>query len=319
MSNQQMVHSQRNNRFPTMRSPISQISDNVWKWLLLLPAIIIVMLLLLGPVLWTLYAAFTDMHLYRPAHIPTSFVGLQNFEKLISDAPFWRTVRNTVVFMLGVVPTQMILGLILAVSLHNVSMGRKFFRTWFLLPMMLSPVVVAFIAGRMMFAEDIGPINYLLRSIGMDGIPWLTDPNWAMVTLILVDVWQWSSFMFLMLMAGLQGVSPDLLEAARVDGANAWQGFRFITIPLIMPIAFTALLIRMIDAFRVVDIVMTLTGGGPGQATETVSVAIFRSGVKGGDLAFGSSQAYLLVIILMIIGGIFIYTMRHTLAEERSN
>ena len=204
------------------------------------------------------------MHLYRPPNVATEFVGFENFEKLIDNKPFWRTVRNTVVFMLGVVPTQMILGMILAVSLNNVTRGRKFFRTWFLLPMMLSPVVVAFVAGRMMFQEDIGPINYILNDLGIDSIPWLTDRYWSMVTLIIVDVWQWSSFMFLMLMAGLQGVPPDLLEAARVDGANPWQGFRFITIPIIMPIAVTALLIRIIDAFRVVDIVMTLTGGGAG-------------------------------------------------------
>ena len=218
--------------------------------------------------------------------------------------------------MLGVVPTQLVLGMALALSLNNIQVGRKFFRTWFLLPMMLSPVVVAFIAGRMMFQEDIGPINYFLRGLGVDGIPWLTDPNWSMVTLIIVDVWQWSSFMFLMIMAGLQGVPHDLLEAARVDGANIWQGFRFITLPLVMPILITALLIRIIDAFRVVDIVMTLTGGGPGQATETVSVAIFRSGVKGGDLAFGSSQAYFLVLIMLVFGGAFIFVSRRTLSQN---
>lgn len=319
MSNKQVAHVNGTSMSPTIRSHRFHMSDRVWKWLLLLPAIVIVLVLLLGPTLWTLYAAFTDMHLYRPAYIPTEFIGLKNFEKLVANDSFWRTVRNTFVFMLGVVPTQMLLGMALAVSLNNVKAGRKFFRTWFLLPMMLSPVVVAFIAGRMMFQEDIGPINFFLHSIGIDGIPWLTDPNWSMVTLILVDVWQWSSFMFLMLMAGLQGVSPDLLEAARVDGANAWQGFRFITIPIIMPIAFTALLIRMIDAFRVVDIVMTLTGGGPGQATETVSVAIFRTGVKGGDLAFGSSQAYFLVLILLVVGGAFLFMMRRTIAQDIVN
>ena len=317
MANNPIVDVGRNQRWLLLRSSIPSFSDRSWKWFLLLPAVIIVLVLLLGPTLWTLYAAFTDMHLYRPPQIETSFVGLKNFEKLIQNAPFWRTVRNTIVFMLGVVPTQMILGMILAVSLNNVTRGRKFFRTWFLLPMMLSPVVVAFVAGRMMFQEDIGPINFFLREIGMQGVPWLTDPNWSMVSLILVDVWQWSSFMFLMLMAGLQGVPPDLLEAARVDGANAWQGFRRITLPIIMPITITALLIRIIDAFRVVDIVMTLTGGGPGQATETVSVTIFRTGVKGGDLAFGSSQAYLLVLFMLVFGGAFMFMMRRTIGQSR--
>ena len=292
------------------------MTEHRWKWLLLLPAIVIVVLLLAGPTIWTLGAAFTDMHLFRPQHIETEFIGLKNFQKLIENKSFWRTVKNTFVFMFAVVPLQLLLGMTLALSLNNIRRGRKFFRTWFLLPMMMSPVVVAFIVGRMMFAEDIGPINYLLRNIGFDGIPWLTDPVWAMVTLVLVDVWQWSSFMFLMLMAGLMGIPPELYEAASIDGASSWRSFWYITIPLMLPVTVTALLIRMIDAFRVVDIVMTLTGGGPGQATETVSVAIYRAGVKGGDLAFGSSQAYFLVLVMLLVGGAFLYFMRRSLAES---
>jgi multiple sugar transport system permease protein len=137
-----------------------------------------------------------------------------------------------------------------------------------------------------------------------------------MVALIIIDVWQWSSFMVLMLMAGLQGVPPDLHEAASVDGATAWQSFWRITLPLLMPIMITALLIRIIDAFKVVDIIMTLTGGGPGQSTESVTLAIYRIGVKGGDLAFGSSQAYFLLLIMLIFGGAFIYMTRRGMEQK---
>jgi len=220
-----------------------------------------------------------------------------------------------VVFMLGVVPLQLLIGMVIAVCLNNVSRGRKFFRTWFLMPLMVSPVVVAFVVGRMLFQEDIGPINSFLRYLGFEGVPWLTHPTWAMVTLILIDVWQWSSFMILMLVAGLQGVPPDLHEAARVDGANAWQAFWRITVPLIMPITVTALLIRIIDAFKVVDIIMVLTGGGPGQATESVTLAIYRTGVKGGDLAFGSSQAYFLLLIMLVFGGAFLFMTRRAMGR----
>ncbi|MEZ4731150.1 MAG: sugar ABC transporter permease [Caldilineaceae bacterium] len=292
------------------------IRDKTWRWILLLPAVIVVVALLAIPVLWTLYAAFTDLHLFRIGG-ETSFVGLKNFEKLIQNASFWRTVRNTVVFMLGVVPTQLVIGMVIALSLNNITRGRKFFRTWFLMPLMVSPVVVAFVVGKMLFQEDIGPINEILRALGFAGIPWFTDPFWAMVSLILIDVWQWSSFMILMLMAGLQGVPPDLHEAARVDGATAWQAFWRITLPLIMPITVTALLIRIIDAFKVVDIIMTLTGGGPGQATESVTLAIYRVGVKGGDLAFGSSQAYFLLLMMLIFGGAFLYMSRRSLQQGK--
>ena len=214
-------------------------------------------------------------------------------------------------------PTQLIIGLTVALALNNITRGQKLFRTWFLMPLMVSPVVVSFIVGRMLFQEDIGPINDILRSFGFEGVPWLTSPTWAMVALMAIDVWQWSSFMILMLMAGLQGVPYDLREAASIDGASFWQTFFRITLPLVLPIAATALLIRIIDAFKVVDIIMVLTGGGPGQATESVTLAIYRAGVKGGDLAFGSSQAYFLLLVMVVFGGAFLALTRRTMSQTK--
>ena len=291
-----------------------EIGDKAWRWILLLPAVIVVFMLLALPVLWTLYAAFTDLHLFKIGG-STNYVGLKNFEKLIQNRSFWRTAYNTAIFMLGVVPLQLIIGMAVSLALNNITRGKKFFRTWFLMPLMLSPVVVSFIVGRMLFQEDVGPINETLRYLGFDGIPWLTHPVWAMITLILIDVWQWSSFMILMLMAGLQSVPLDLYDAARVDGASAWQTFWRITLPIILPITVTALLIRIIDAFKVVDIIMVLTGGGPGQSTESVTLAIYRTGVKGGDLAFGSSQAYFLFLIMLVVGGAFLVMSRRALVN----
>ncbi|MDE0080204.1 MAG: sugar ABC transporter permease, partial [Caldilineaceae bacterium] len=151
--------------YPSKRSRF-EIRDNLWKWIFLVPAVAIILILLAVPVLWTLYAAFTDLHLYRIGDFDTKFVGLANFEKLLNNRSFWRTARNTVVFMLGVVPTQLIIGLTVALALNNITRGQKLFRTWFLMPLMVSPVVVSFIVGRMLFQEDIGPINDILRSFG---------------------------------------------------------------------------------------------------------------------------------------------------------
>jgi multiple sugar transport system permease protein len=297
------------------KRPRIEIKDRTWKWILLLPAVVAVVALLAIPVLWTLYAAFTDVHLYRLG-VATKFVGLANFRKLMGSEYFWRTVRNTLVFMGAAVPTELLIGLTVSMSLNNISAGRKLFRTWFLMPMMMSPVVVSFIVGRMLFQEDVGPINEILRALGSKGIPWLTNRVWAMVTLIIIDVWQTSSFLILMLMAGLQSIPLDLYEAALVDGANRWQTFWRITIPLLIPIGGTALLVRMIDAFKVVDIIMVLTGGGPGQATESVTLAIYRTGVKGGDLAFGSSQAYLLLMFMLVFGGGYLYMTRRAMGPK---
>ncbi len=284
--------------------------------MLLLPSLLMTTVLFIAPVAWTLYAAFTDLHLFRVG-VETEWVGLYNFKKLLASSSFWRTVKNTVVFMLGVVPLQFVIGMVLAVCLDNITRGLKLFRTWFLMPLMMSPVVVAFVIGRMLFQEDIGPINSLIRWLGFEGIPWLTHPNWAMFTIMVIDVWQWSSFMTLMLMAGLQGVPYDLREAASIDGASFWQTFVRITMPLVLPIAATALLIRIIDAFKVVDIIMVLTGGGPGQATESVTLAIYRAGVKGGDLAFGSSQAYFLLVVMVVFGGAFLVLTRRTMSQTK--
>lgn len=270
--------------------------------------------LFIAPVLWTLYAAFTDIHLFRVG-IETQWVGLANFQKLLTNNSFWRTVKNTIVFMLGVVPLQFLIGMTLALCLDNITRGLKLFRTWFLMPLMVSPVVVSFVVGRMLFQEDIGPINSFLRWMGFEGVAWLTNPFWAMVTIMIIDVWQWSSFMILMLVAGLQGVPYDLREAASIDGASFWQTFFRITLPLVMPIAATALLIRIIDAFKVVDIIMVLTGGGPGQATESVTLAIYRAGVKGGDLAFGSSQSYFLLLVMVVFGGAFLFLSRRAMTQ----
>ncbi|MCY4521849.1 MAG: sugar ABC transporter permease [Caldilineaceae bacterium] len=292
------------------------IHDRVWKWMLLLPSLLMTTVLFIAPVAWTLYAAFTDLHLFRVG-VETEWVGLYNFQKLLASSSFWRTVKNTVVFMLGVVPLQFVIGMVLAVCLDNITRGLKLFRTWFLMPLMMSPVVVAFVIGRMLFQEDIGPINSLIRWLGFEGVPWLTHPNWAMFTIMVIDVWQWSSFMTLMLMAGLQGVPYDLREAASIDGASFWQTFVRITMPLVLPIAATALLIRIIDAFKVVDIIMVLTGGGPGQATESVTLAIYRAGVKGGDLAFGSSQAYFLLVVMVVFGGAFLVLTRRTMSQTK--
>lgn len=288
--------------------------DRRWAWFLLLPAVVSVVTLLVVPVLWTLGAAFTDLHLFRVG-VPTRFIGTANITKLLSTASFWRTVRNTLAITAVAVPLEILIGLSVSVCLNAITRGKKFFRTWFLLPLMLSPVIVSIIIGRMMFQEDIGPLNEGLRFLGFKGVKWFTDGSWAMVAIILVDVWHSSAFMILMFTAGLLSVPDDLLEAASVDGADGVHGFWFITLPLLMPILATAVLIRTLDTLKIADIVFVMTGGGPGQATETVSMAILRAGVKGGDLAFGASQAYVLFFMMLIFGGGFLYLSRRSMSR----
>jgi multiple sugar transport system permease protein len=198
------------------------------------------------------------------------------------------------------VPLCYLLGLVVALALNNCLAGRRFFRVFFLMPVMISPVAVSVVIGRMLFNESVGPINDILWRLGLPTVSWITDPITAMVTLVVIDAWQHSAFMILMLTAGLQSLPQDPYEAARVDGASEWQIFRHITLPLLAPISVTAILLRALDGFKVVDIVKVVTGGGPGQATETVTLAVYDLAVKGGDIAYGAAAAYALLLMMAI-------------------
>lgn len=290
------------------RRPVG-LSDRAYKWILLLPAVVVVLGLSLFPMLVTLFATLTDWHLFKHDE-PINFVGLENWIRLPQDTFFQITTRNTVVFTLGVVPGQYLVGLVVALALNNCGAGKKFFRVFFLLPMMISPVAVAFVIGRTIFHEDVGPLNDVLVRLGLPAVRWLTDAKMAMVTLILIDIWHWTSFMVLMLIAGLQSLPQEPYEAATVDGASDLQLFRYVTFPLLAPISVTAILIRTLDAFKVVDIIRVVTGGGPGQATESVTLAVYDLGVKGGDIAYGSTAAYGLLIVMMLFSGAIVLLTR---------
>ena len=281
------------------RRPGFTLPEVFWKWALLVPAALVVGALLIFPIGFTLVMSFTDWHMFRHGE-PVAFVGLEQWQRLLTDQFVWQTLRNTMVFVVGVLPLEYGVGLMVALALNNCTHGKKFFRITFLMPLMISPVAVSLVIGRMIFHEDIGPLNDILVRLGGQPVHWLTDAKLAMVTLIIIDVWTATSFMILMLMAGLQSLPQEPYEAAVVDGASEWQRFQYITLPLLAPVTVTALLIRGLDAFKVVDIIKVVTGGGPGQATESVTLAVYDLGVKGGDLAYGAVGAYSLLIMMML-------------------
>ena len=286
-----------------------EISDVVFKWILLLPAVIAVIALLIFPFLFTLGVSFTDWHLFNRG-APINFVGFKMWASVLSSQYIHTTTLNTLGFVALAVPTEFLLGLIVALALNEATRGRSFFRVFFLMPLMISPIAVVFIIGRMMLNEDIGAVNAILMKLGFERVMWLSDPTIARFTVVIVDVWQSTAFMILMFLAALQSLPQEPYEAAIVDGSTAWQRFRYITLPLLGPVALTATLIRGLDAFKVVDIIYALTGGGPGQATESVTLTVYRTGVKGGDIAFGSAAAYVLLIMMAIFAFLLMVVMR---------
>lgn len=297
------------------RAPLRfELSDRLFKWILFLPAVIIVLALLIFPMLFTLVASFTDWHLFNRG-APINFTGFKMWSTVLTSSYVHTTTLNTLTFVAVAVPIEFILGLVVAMALNEATIGRSFFRVFFLMPLMISPIAVVFIIGKLMLHEDIGLINEILVNLGFPRVLWLSNPRLAMWTIIMVDVWQSTGFMVLMLLAGLQSLPQDPYEAAIVDGASAWQRFRYMTMPLLAPVALTAILIRGLDAFKVVDIIYALTGGGPGQATESVTMTVYRMGVKGGDIAFASAASYLLLILMAVFALLVIWIMSKRVPE----
>lgn len=272
------------------------------------PATATVLLLSIFPLVFSLGITFTNVNLFRRK--PVEFVGLDNWARLMQDGALRTTLFNTLVFVVGGVAIQYVLGLALALVLDRGIRGRRTLRVLFLLPMMVSPIAVGFIIGRMMLGEGSGPVNHLLTQLGLPAISWLGSPAMARLSIILVDTWQWTPLIFVLLLAGLQNVPSDVLEAAGVDGANEWQLFRHITFPLLLPISITAVLIRGLEAFKIIDIIRVVTGGGPGRATESATVYVYDLGAKQGDVAYAAAAAYALLIATILFSAVALLAMR---------
>lgn len=279
------------------------------KKLFILPATIIILILSIYPSIFSLYISFTNTRLMGGPARPR-FIGLENWHRMIADPSFWITLRNTLVFALVAVSLQYVLGFGLALCMNHEFRAKRFYRLVLILPIMVSPVAVAFVIGRMMFSENYGPVNDLVTSLGISPIPWLTNPRLAMVSLILVDSWQWIPFMMLILLAGLESLPIELMEAAKVEGASNIQIFRYIIFPLLFPLSTTIMLIRLIESFKIIDIVRVVTGGGPGQATESVTLYVYDIGVKFGDIGYAAAVAYALLFLVVAVGTIFLSVTR---------
>jgi multiple sugar transport system permease protein len=274
----------------------------------LTPTAFLILALSIFPLIFSLVLSFMSWDLSR-IEGGVRFIGLKNFATLLSDERFWNTARVTVFFVLGSVALQYVLGLSLAMLLNQEIYFRRFFRVAFLVPMMLTPAAVGYV-GRMLFNESQGPINDIIQRLGGPTIPWLSNSKMALPSLILVDTWEWVPFMTVVLLAGLQSLPPEVFECARVDGANEWDIFRHITLPMLAPVSITAILIRALEAFKLFDIVMVMTGGGPGTATETVTMYAYIVGMQNGNLGYASAIAYSLLIMVILFSTIFLNSLR---------
>ncbi len=274
-------------------------TEKTVKWAFLLPALVYLMLMAIFPLVWTLVLSLTKWHanlMPKP-----QWVGLDNYRYFLFENPrFWNALWFTLRYVGISVTVELVIGLGLASLLSQNFRGKSFFRVVYLIPMACPPIAVAFL-WRMMLHPDIGVFNSILKWIGLNGVKWTTDARIAPFTLMMVDIWEWTPFMFLALLAAFQALPVELYQAAAVDGANSWQMFRNITLPLITPVIVTISLIRAIDAFKLFELVFGITGAGPGGSTESLSFYIYLIGMKWFKLGRGSSISWLFLIILLIL------------------
>jgi len=228
---------------------------------LLAPALGFLAILSVWPFCYLIYASFTSYQLAIP--VPVEWVGLGNFQRVLSNPRFWQSLGITAGFALVAVPLQIALGLGLAMLINRLSRGREIYASLFLIPMMLAPIVVGF-SWNLFLNPIYGPLNALLRGLGFSPPAWASSPEWALPTVVLVDIWQWTPFVMVVLLAGLRSIPGRVFEAARVDGSNSWQTFRYILLPMMAPYMTVAFVLRFIDSFKVFDVLYILTKGGPG-------------------------------------------------------
>jgi multiple sugar transport system permease protein len=243
-------------------------------------------------------------------------VGLANFERLFIDQNLHSGLRVTLIFVVATVTVEMILGFLLALLLNRELRGKNILRALMTLPLFATPVAMGYL-GITLYYEQNGPINEFIRFLGGQGIPWLSSPRWALIAVIILDVWQWTPFVFLVSLAALQSLSPDLYEAAEVDGASGWQLFHHITLPLMAPTLWLILLLRLVEAFKVFDIPTSLTLGGPGRATEVYSLFTYRTALRFFDHGYAAAQGFLLLFIVMLIVSLLFGQIRELYEEGR--
>ncbi|BCL73319.1 putative ABC-type sugar transport systems,permease component [Vibrio nigripulchritudo MADA3029] len=284
------------------------------KYLFVWPALFIVLLVTLFPLIYALTVSFQSVRLIPP--LPVRFVGFDNYQSLLESARFWQSVGTTLFIVLSSVAIQYVVGFMLALALHNKVPGEKLYRVVFLLPMFMAPIAVALVA-RMMFHSALGPVNDFFSLLGFENLPFLTETSWALGVLVTVEVWQWTPFVTLLMLAGLQGLPKDVYEAASLENVPPWRQFWDITFPMLLPLSVVVVFIRIVEGFKIIDTVYILTGGGPGTSTETLTLFAYNQGFKTFNLGEASALSFLFLIVIVVLGSVYLAAVK-PVVEKRT-
>src|SRR5262249_48163158 len=243
----------------------------LWAYLFLAPTLIGLLVFVLGPAVASLLLAFVSTNFINEFQ----FVGLQNLRELFADDVFWISAGNTAFYVVGHVVPTVVIGLILASVLNQPIRGRPLFRTLYFIPV-VCPIVSTSLIWSWLYETEFGVFNYFLRSVGLPPIHWLTDSSWAMPSIIIWSIWSGVGYPVVLFLAALQGVSRELVEASKLDGAGPWQSFRHVTFPAISPAIFLVVVLLVIGSFQVFTQTFVMTNGGPGYATHTLVMYLYK-------------------------------------------
>jgi multiple sugar transport system permease protein len=286
---------------------MSRISMRLKAGLWYAPAAVLVLLIFVYPILRTLSLSF--MHLNLKTGFQPEWAGIDNFARLASDSRFMESLKVTSIFTIVSVALEFLLGLLSAIAVERIGRGRRSARTLLLIPWTLPTAIIA-VLWMWIFNDQFGFINALLLRVGAIETPiaWLGRPHTALAAVIMADVWKAFPFVFVVLLAGLQSIPKEMYEAIDVDGGTAWHKFRYVTLPYLQPFIFLAVIFRIVQAFAIFDLVYVLTGGGPGGATETVSVYGYYTFMRYLDFGYGASLVVAIVIVLALTAW-FLYSL----------
>jgi len=287
------------------------IKNKSFYYIIFLPAVIVIVFLTVYPIFDVFSLSF---YKYNYLSDSKTFFGFKNFVRIFNDRTFQRSFTNTLIFSTLATFAETAIGIFLALLFYGYFKGKRVFMIMVIFPMMISTMVICSV-WKTLYHYDIGLLNYLLKLIGLKPFGWLINQNVALLSIVLVDIWQWSPFAFIIIQAGLNSIPKEVFEAASIDGANYRKTLLYITFPILFSQIMLVVLLRTIDTFRIFGKVYALTQGGPGNATETLSYYVYREGFTYFNLGRASTAS---VYILLVIGVIAFFYIRNILREEKS-
>jgi multiple sugar transport system permease protein len=276
-------------------------------WPFVVPAMAVVLAVIVFPWAFTIWMSLNEWKVGAP----TTFVGLSNYLRMPGDSRFIEAVWHTLTYTILSVVLPLIFGTFAAVIFHTKFPGRGFLRGLFIMPMMATPVAIALV-WTMIFHPQLGVLNYVLSLVGLPPQLWVFHPDTVIPSLVLVETWQWTPLVMLIVLGGLAAIPSEPYESALIDGASPIQTFRHITLPLITPFLFVAAMVRMIDAVKSFDIIFAITQGGPGTASETINLYLYSVAFAYYDIGYGSAIAVVFFVIIVILAGLMLYLRQRT-------